>query len=412
MGIFKKKDNAANDVPALTTGPGSNSSPATSHLDKDKTEELETIHTNERIGSHENYYEKGGLRTEGDGLDHVGAHQKVICSDPSPDFSERHTNRASLKVTLKTWGAIVAMMFLWTESQIPLYLFGGVPPEIYSDIGGVDRWIWMVIGNLVALAAICPFVGALSDLFGRRYLAMIGSVFIIVGMAVCGTAANMNNFIAGMVLAGAGAGINELISIAGTAELVPTAKRGPYVALVIFSIFPWTPAVMYAQLIHRASSWRYIGLVCGVWAFLGLVFTACFYFPPRRVNSEGYSRKKTLARIDWVGGLLSIAGFLLFLMGLQWGSQQYPYKSAHVLVPLILGGLLIIAFCFWEKFGAKYPMVPGRLKQEPRVLILTLVITFFSGSNFFCLLFFWPTQAFNVYGKSDSQPPLFTRDMI
>ncbi|KAB8336981.1 hypothetical protein FH972_021285 [Carpinus fangiana] len=364
-----------------TNGSGSDSSPARSHegdKEKDKPEDLETVHTNERVGSHENYYEKGGLRTEGDGLDHVGAHQKV---------------------SLKTWGAIVAMMFLWTESQIPLYLFGGVPPEIYGDIGGVDRWIWMVIGNLVSLAAICPFVGALSDLFGRRYLAMIGSVLIIIGMIVCATAANMNNMIAGMTIAGGGAGINELISIAGTAELVPTAKRGPYVALVIFSILPWTPAVMYAQLIHRSSSWRYIGLLCAVWAFAGLVFTALFYWPPPRLNSEGYSKKKTLQRIDWVGGLLSISGALLFLMGLQWGSQQYPYKSTHVLVPLILGGILIICFVLWEWKGAKHPMVPKRLGQNPRVLALTLVITFFSGGSFIGLLFFWPTQAFNVYGN-------------
>ena len=34
------------------------------------------------------------------------------------------------------------MAFLWTGSQIPVYLFGGIPPYIYADIGGVDRWIW------------------------------------------------------------------------------------------------------------------------------------------------------------------------------------------------------------------------------------------------------------------------------
>ena len=54
---------------------GSNGSPA--DAEKARMDELETIHTNERVGSHTNYYEKGGLRTEGDGEDHVGAHNKV-----------------------------------------------------------------------------------------------------------------------------------------------------------------------------------------------------------------------------------------------------------------------------------------------------------------------------------------------
>ena len=44
-------------------------------------------------------------------------------------------------------------------------------------------------------------------------------------------------------------------------------------------------------------------------------------------------------------------------------------------------------------------MFPARLKQSPRILILTLVITFISGANFFSVLLFWPTQAFNVYGQ-------------
>jgi hypothetical protein len=41
---------------------------------------------------------------------------------------------------------------------------------------------------------------------------------------------------------------------------------------------------------------------------------------------------------------------------------------------------------------------PKRLRREPRILALTLVITFISGANFFSILMFWPTQAFNVYG--------------
>jgi hypothetical protein len=65
---------------------------------------------------------------------------------------------------------------------------------------------------------------------------------------------------------------------------------------------------------------------------------------------------------------------------------------------LIVGFLLLVAFAFWEIYGAKYPIFPSRLKQEPRILGLTLVITFISGANFFSVLMFWPTESFNVYG--------------
>lgn len=42
-----------------------------------EVEKLGRIHTFERVGTHAQYYEKGGLRTEGDGIDHDGTHHKV-----------------------------------------------------------------------------------------------------------------------------------------------------------------------------------------------------------------------------------------------------------------------------------------------------------------------------------------------
>lgn len=90
---------------------------------------------------------------------------------------------------------------------------GGIPPYIYGDIGGVDRWVWFVgvpisydtsgtklnitqvLANLLALAGVCPFVGSLSDLIGRRYVAIIGASLVVIGMIVCTTAKTMNIFI-------------------------------------------------------------------------------------------------------------------------------------------------------------------------------------------------------------------------
>lgn len=86
---------------------------------------------------------------------------------------------------------------------------------------------------------------------------------------------------------------------------------------------------------------------------------------------------------------------------IQWGGYQYDWVSVHVLAPLLIGGvMLFVCFPTWEVYGAKYPIFPSRLRREPRILALTLVITFISGANFFSVLLFWPTQAFNVYGQN------------
>ena len=93
-------------------------------------------------------------------------------------------------------------------------------------------------------------------------------------------------------------------------------------AVLIFTIIPFCPSVLWGQLIAYHSNWRYVGLLCGVWAFIGLVMTAVFYFPPPRVNSSGLTSKEIIARIDFVGGFLSIAGMILFIAGLLWGGYQ------------------------------------------------------------------------------------------
>jgi MFS family permease len=167
----------------------------------------------------------------------------------------------------------------------------------------------------------CPFVGSLSDLFGRRYVALGGAMLLIIGNIVTSTAHTMNTFIAGMAIAGAGAGINELTSLAVTSELAPTKKRGIYVSALVFTILPFCPSVLWGQLIASRGSWRYIGLICGVWAFIGMVLTAVFYFPPPRALTVGMSRRQILKRVDFIGGFLSIGGILLFMAGIQWGGE-------------------------------------------------------------------------------------------
>ncbi|KAJ4391540.1 hypothetical protein N0V93_005158 [Gnomoniopsis smithogilvyi] len=313
------------------------------------------------------------------GLDKTDSSEKPALQnveDVSPTLSDEESQQQG-QVGSRRLLALTAMAFLWTGSQIPLYLFGAIPPYIYADIGGADRWTWMTLANILALAAVCPFVGSLSDLFGRRYIAIIGASLVLLGMIIASTAQTMNVVIGGQVFAGAGAGINELTALAAASEIAPVSQRGKYVGALVFTITPFCISALYAQLIAAYSSWRYVGLLCGLWNFIGLVMTAAFYFPPPRIDPNGLSRREIVKRMDLVGGFLSIVGLILFIF--------------------------IILFVIWEARFAKFPMFPKRINKSPRILVLTLIITFVSGANFISLIAFWPTQAYNVYGHDPVQ---------
>lgn len=67
--------------------------------------------------------------------------------------------------------------------------------QSWSTTGPANKDFLQVLANLLALAGVCPFVGSLSDLIGRRYVAIIGASLICIGTIVSSTARTMNIFI-------------------------------------------------------------------------------------------------------------------------------------------------------------------------------------------------------------------------
>ena len=57
-------------------------------------------------------------------------------------------------------------------------------------------------------------------------------------------------------------------------------------------------------------------------AGVGFVILFISYHPPPRPNSMEYTRRDLLMHIDYIGGILSISGIGLFLLGLQWGGYN------------------------------------------------------------------------------------------
>jgi len=313
------------------------------------------------------------------------------------------------KMNLKLFLALTAMSFLWVGSQIPLYLYGAVLPLIYSDIGGADgTYLWMIIGYLIPNAAACPFVGNLSDMFGRKPVAAFGQICLLIGPIVVSTAKDINQAIAGMCVAGLGAGLNELIALAGTSEMVPVRKRPAYVGAVVATILPFCPSALWAQLIVLQSNWRWNGALIGIWNFVGLILVIFCYKEPAS-NVPKRPKMEVLREIDVMGGVLSTIGVTLFMMGMQFGAQDTPWTTAKVLVPFMIGVGFIAAFVVWEMKFAKFPMVPAALfSKDKRSMIAILIITFFSGGNFLVVLLFWPTQSYNMYGDDPIQDGIRT----
>lgn len=104
---------------------------------------------------------------------------------------------------------------MYQNFKLTLESTGGALSYIVTDLGGAKADVWLPVSNTLVLASICPFVGYLQDLCGRRYITLGGSVAIMVGIILVGTAHGFAQAVGGMCLAGAGAAIGELTALAG-----------------------------------------------------------------------------------------------------------------------------------------------------------------------------------------------------
>lgn len=78
---------------------------------------------------------------------------------------------------------------------------------------------------------------------------------------------------------------------------------------------------------------------------------------------------------DYIGALLYTAGLLLFILGLSWGGNVHPWKSAAVLATLLVGVALLAAFVLWEIYAPlREPLVPMRLFKNGPWIVSTVVL--------------------------------------
>ncbi|KFY79742.1 hypothetical protein V499_01311 [Pseudogymnoascus sp. VKM F-103] len=234
------------------------------------------------------------------------------------------------------------------EEAAPLFLIT-IFTIIAFDLDAAGYTIWILVSQLIAIAAIAPFVGTLSDLFGRKTIVLVSLRLSVLGMIVIGTTPNIAGLLAGQVISGFSIGIQLLTSIAAVTKLVPTSRLRVTIGYIVCGFIPFAPASLYGQYI-ASHNWRYITVLIGGWAAVAFVVLTIFYRPPPVSNAVGLTNRELLARIDYLGSFLLIVGLVLFLTGLNWGlgcmAAVDPKKIntvwAHLIIGLIgVGGVLL-----------------------------------------------------------------------
>ena len=92
-------------------------------------------------------------------------------------------------------------------------------------------------------------------------------------------------------------------------------------------------------------------VLIGIWFFLTL-------------KTDTSSIREKLKRIDYIGIIVFVASATSFLFGLTAGGVLFPWKSASVIVPVVLGIFGLVGFWIIEDYLVKEPMMPMRVFKE------------------------------------------------
>ena len=148
-------------------------------------------------------------------------------------------------------------------------------------------------------------------------------------------------------------------------------------------------------------SWRWwfcINLPVGAVTELALIL---LFKSPTRKGDEGSASKK-LQNIDVVGVMLFIPACIMILLALQWGGNEYAWKSA-VIIGFFFGfGGTMVIFLLWQYYKRPDAMISLSILFNRTLLFATLAM-FLGQGGFYVTVYYLPSGSKFPRGESEPQ---------
>lgn len=265
-----------------------------------------------------------------------------------------------------------------------------------------------VLRSVIAVA-VQPTAAKIADIFGRFEIVAASTICYVVGMAIESTASSVYAFCIGGIIYQIGYTAIILLLEVLVADFSSMRAR------VFFSYLPALPFVINTWIsgnitsaVLAVTTWRWgIGMWCIIYPVACLPLLITLYRVDRRVALPkdgvpldlrstwqflgfGKSSYGLAHQLDGVGLVTMVAGFSLILAPMSIiGSTTSHWRNPYVLTSLAIGLICVPIFIFWERKGARTPLVPFHLLTDRGVWAALAVRSF--------LNFAWYVQGNYLY---------------
>jgi EmrB/QacA subfamily drug resistance transporter len=260
--------------------------------------------------------------------------------------------------------------------------------ELHATLSSIQ---WVVTGYMLALAAVIPISGWASRRLGAKNVWLFSVLMFTLGSVLCGFATSPTELIAFRVLQGIGGGM-----IMPVGQLMMASAAGPKNMGKITAI-TGVPAMLAPILgptiggaILQVTTWRWIFFVN---VPIGIIAITAGM---RLIHAS--QRTRDAESLDYLGLILMATGLPLFTYGLAEIGTLGTFDSAKVIVPILAGVALIVAFVL-HALRARRPLLELHLYRRPTFSAAALCM-FLVGAAMFGSMILFPLYWQNVRHES------------
>ncbi|QWU16588.1 drug resistance transporter, EmrB/QacA subfamily [Paenibacillus sophorae] len=307
-----------------------------------------------------------------------------------------HSKESNLKLVVA--GLLLGVLMSAMDNTIVAAALG----TIVSDLGGMDKLVWVTSAYMVMVMAGTPVFGKLSDMYGRKRFFMLGLLLFLVGSALCGTAGSITQLSIYRAIQGVGGGALMPIAFTIIFDIFPPEKRGKMTGLfgAVFGISSVLGPLLGAYITDYVG-WRwifYINLPLGVIAFIMIALA----------YKESVAHSKQ--RIDWGGAFTLVGAIICLMFALELGGQEYAWGSSAILGLFAGFAVLLITFLLIERRAAE-PVITFSMFRN-RLFATSALAALFYGSAFIVATVYIPIFVQGVFGGSATNSGLILMPMM
>jgi len=246
-------------------------------------------------------------------------------------------------------------------------------PKILADLQGFDLLPWLFTSYMLTSTVVIPVLGRLGDLYGRKWIMVVGVVVFVVSSVLCGASQSMEALISFRFLQGLGGGAIFACVFATVGDAFSPRDRGKYIGLFAgtFSLAAIIGPT-FGGFLTDHGGWR--------WVFYINLPISLIALPAILVNIPARQEHRQVS-IDWLGAVALAGASVAFLLAFVWAGDKYAWDSWQIISLLgasVAGtGLFILV-----EARAKEPIIPLQLFRN-RVFVLSNLIVFMFGLGVF-----------------------------